>query len=140
MRKIFWSCAVAAMTLLGVLLSLGSASGRNPAPLRVRRAPTGVSAAGRSSRRSGHLVGAIVFSGRVPRSAAKNRYHRGWVEVGQQGHLIAKQWVKVNHQYHFTLAPGTYDVAGYTRWGACRATARISTGQTTHQDTYCVWH
>jgi len=140
MRKISWSCAVVAVTLFGVFSSLGSASGHNPVPLRARRAGTGVPAVGRSQGPSGHLVGAIVFSGRVPHSATKNRYHRGWVEVGQHGHLVAKQWVKVNHQYHFTLAPGTYDVAGYTRWGACRATARIKAGQIAHQDAYCVWH
>jgi hypothetical protein len=123
MRKVLWLCAATAAMLLGAFASFGAASSHSSMSVH-----------------PGRLVGGIVFSGRVPRSAGKSRYHRGWVEVGQHGHLVAKQWVKTNHRYHFTLAPGTYDVAGYTRYGVCRNSATIHSSHTTHVNVGCVWH
>lgn len=70
-------------------------------------------------------MGAITLSGRVPPSGRKNRYQRGWVEVGQHGHLVARRYVETNHYYQFTLRPGTYDVAGYTQWGRCRDSVEL---------------
>jgi hypothetical protein len=60
MRKVSWLLMVVMATVLGVLASVGIASS-NGAP--------------------GRLVGAIVFTGRVPHGASKNRYQRGWVVV-----------------------------------------------------------
>jgi hypothetical protein len=139
MRKVFWLVTAVLAGVLGVFASLGTASSHHSTAPRAHPS-TRVRAVASSQRASGRLVGAIVFSGNVPPSAGENRDHRGWVEVGQHGHLVARQRVKINHQYHFTLAPGAYDVAGYTRWGACRATAQIKAGQTTHQDAGCTWH
>jgi hypothetical protein len=87
----------------------------------------------------GHLVGGIVYRGRAP-SGGNNRYQRGWIEIGQRGHLVAKQHVERNRLYHFRLVPGTYDIAAYIRWGTCRDQATIRSHRTTVQDVYCVWH
>lgn len=112
MRKVFWLCTTVVATLLGVFAALGVASSRSLRGSRIRathqaRAPT------LTRHGSGRLVGAIVFTGDVPRGASKNRHQRGWVEVSEQhDQLVAKQWVNDNHEYHFTLAPGAYDVAG----------------------------
>jgi hypothetical protein len=118
--KLFGLCvAFAAVLLLSVCASSGSAR----------------------SHGTGRLVGAILFSGRVPHGASGNRYQRGWVVVSTRDeHRVAKQWVKVNHKYHFTLAPGTYVIASHDRWANCRNTAHIKAGRTTDQNVYCNWH
>ena len=140
MRKVFWLCAALVTILLGVAASFGAASTHHSVTLQ-GRAMADVPPPAGTHDATGRLVGAIVFVGNVPRSARKNRYHQGWVEIGRHGHLVAKQWVKLGHHYHFTLAPGSYDVAAYTRWGPpCRDTAQIAAGQTTNQDAYCSWH
>lgn len=136
MRKVPWLRMAVAATLLVVI---GTASSRNPSPPRVPT-PIRVHAVTRSYGASGGLVGAILFTGNVPRRARHHRYHRGWVEVGQHGHLVAKQWVKTGHKYHFRLTPGPYDIAGYTRWGICRGNVQIPPDRTIHQNVYCGWH
>jgi hypothetical protein len=137
MRKVLWLCTAVAVSLLAVF---GAASSRSPRPPRVITAIP-VRALIRSYGGTGGLVGAIVFTGNVPRGARKNRYHRGWVEVGQHGHLVSKKWVKTGHKYHFALTPGSYDIAGYTRWGPpCRGSVQIRPDRTTHQNVYCDWH
>jgi hypothetical protein len=137
MRKVSWLLMVVMATVL--LASVGMASSHGAKALR-DRASTRVRALTRFRGEPGRLVGAIVFSGRVPQGAAKNRYQRGWVVVSQHEHRVAKQWVKVNHKYHFALAPGTYDIAGHDRWGNCRDTAQIRAGHTIDQNVYCTWH
>ena len=120
---------------LALILSLGFLAGFGESSHAVRYATPGPTR--QSSRTPGRLVGGIVFRGRGHKS---DRYQRGWVEIGENGQLVTKQYVKAGHRYHFTLAPDTYDVAGYAKFGPCRGTATITSGRTTVQNVYCVFH
>lgn len=133
MRKILWPCALIAAASLAVIGAGSQGSGPPWVPTPVRAVIPSYGA-------GGYLIGAIVFRGNVPRSARKHRYHRGWVEVRQQGQLVAKQWVKNGHTYHFTLLAGTYDIAGYTRWGTCRGSANVPPDRRIRRNVYCVFH
>jgi hypothetical protein len=119
---------------LGLLVGLVVLAGCGSSSPAIRE--TNVAAISQSATTPGRLVGAIVLRGRGHNS----RHHRGWVEVGQHGHLFSRQWVKTNQKYHFELAPGTYDLAGYTKYGVCRTVATIRSGSTTVQNVYCVFH
>ena len=82
---------------------------------------------------SGRLVGGIVFSGRA---YSEHHYQPGLVVVGQHGHFIAQQHLKRNQQFHFTLAPGTYDLA----YSVCSTQATIVSGDATRENVVCVFH